>query len=71
MPTKVCAGCRLEKDLEAFNFKHKALGTSWENILGKYRRRNRQVRDSVRELSSPKTAKQYGYWNQNIVAVRP
>lgn len=27
MPTKICVGCAVEKDLEAFNFKHKALGT--------------------------------------------
>ncbi len=25
MPTKVCAGCAIEKDIEAFNFKNKAL----------------------------------------------
>ncbi len=27
MLTKKCAGCAIEKDLEAFNFKHKKLGT--------------------------------------------
>jgi hypothetical protein len=27
MPTKICAGCAIEKDLEAFNFKQKSLGT--------------------------------------------
>ena len=27
MLTKTCAGCAIEKEVEAFNFKHKALGT--------------------------------------------